>query len=86
MRSPSFTEDWSQFDPSAYLDEYYGDLGAENLALLHFLVREIVCLDVGCCGCSHVLDDLDLVVGDEVGPVLDALALCSILRLGWSIL
>lgn len=38
MSSPSYTEDWSQFDPTAYLDEYYGDLGSENLALMRFLV------------------------------------------------
>jgi hypothetical protein len=29
--------DWSLFDPVAYLSEYYGDLGSENLALLRFL-------------------------------------------------
>jgi hypothetical protein len=30
------TADWSLFDPRAYLDEYYRDLGAENMALLRF--------------------------------------------------
>ncbi len=29
--------DWDQFDPAAYLNEYYGDVGAENRALLRFL-------------------------------------------------
>lgn len=38
MPAPAVTQDWSQFDPSAYLDEYYGDIGPENLALLRFLV------------------------------------------------
>lgn len=33
------TADWSQFDPRAYLNEYYADLGNENLALLRFLVE-----------------------------------------------
>ncbi len=37
--SPFVTEDWSQFDPAAYLDEYYGDLGSENLALMRFLAE-----------------------------------------------
>ena len=32
-----FTDDWARFDPTAYLEEYYADLGAENLALLRFL-------------------------------------------------
>ncbi len=36
---PSLTNDWDQFDPVAYLDEYYADLGAENLALLRFLAE-----------------------------------------------
>jgi len=27
---------WTRFDPVAYLDEYYGDIGEENLALLRF--------------------------------------------------
>ena len=34
----SVTQDWAHFDPVAYLNEYYGDLGDENLALLRFLV------------------------------------------------
>jgi hypothetical protein len=34
---PFVTEDWDQFDPGAYLDEYYGDIGDENMALLAFL-------------------------------------------------
>lgn len=37
--NPRLTEDWAQFDPTAYLDQYYGDLGTENLALLRFLVE-----------------------------------------------
>ncbi len=31
--------DWSVFNPRAYLKEYYADVGAENLALLKFLVQ-----------------------------------------------
>jgi len=34
-----FTQDWDQFDPGAYLDEYYGDIGSENLELLRFLAE-----------------------------------------------
>jgi hypothetical protein len=33
------TQDWSQFEPRAYLHEYYSDLGAENLALLRFFAE-----------------------------------------------
>jgi hypothetical protein len=33
------TEDWGQFDPSAYLQEYYSDIGFENFALLRFLAE-----------------------------------------------
>ena len=29
-------KDWRAFDPSAYLNEYYSDLGEENLAILRF--------------------------------------------------
>jgi hypothetical protein len=36
---PGLTMDWAQFDPRAYLHEYYGDVGAENLALLRFLIE-----------------------------------------------
>jgi hypothetical protein len=42
MLAPSaapITQDWTQFDPVAYLDEYYGDIGSENLALLSFLAE-----------------------------------------------
>jgi len=27
---------WTAFDPRAYLDEYYSDVGEENLAIMHF--------------------------------------------------
>ncbi len=37
--SAQVTQDWTQFDPAAYLDEYYGDIGFENLALLRFLAE-----------------------------------------------
>lgn len=37
MDAPTVTEDWTHFDPAAYLDEYYGDIESENLALLRFL-------------------------------------------------
>jgi hypothetical protein len=40
--SPSGSElgtDWSHFDPHAYLNEYYADLGPENLALLRFFAQ-----------------------------------------------
>jgi nicotinamide N-methyltransferase len=33
------TNDYATFDPQAYLQEYYADVGAENLALLRFLVK-----------------------------------------------
>jgi len=33
------TQNWAYFDPNAYLDEYYSDLGGENMALLRFLAE-----------------------------------------------
>ena len=39
MKQASVTGDWTQFDPSAYLSEYYADVGGENRALLEFLVE-----------------------------------------------
>lgn len=39
MREQAVTRDWAEFDPTAYLDEYYGDIGSENLELLRFLVE-----------------------------------------------
>jgi len=33
------TKDWREFDPIAYLNEYYDDLGEENLAILRFYVE-----------------------------------------------
>ena len=38
MAEASAKSDWADFDPAAYLTEYYGDLGSENLNLLRFLV------------------------------------------------
>jgi hypothetical protein len=35
---------WSEFDPSDYLNEYYADIGLENLALLRFLAE--ACQDI----------------------------------------
>ena len=37
MSDPIVTQDWTQFDPGVYLEEYYGDIGSENLELLRFL-------------------------------------------------
>jgi hypothetical protein len=34
-RKPAI-HDWERFDPAAYLNEYYSDIGAENQALLRF--------------------------------------------------
>jgi len=42
MMAPSarrVTQNWAYFDPMAYLDEYYADLGGENLGLLEFLAE-----------------------------------------------
>lgn len=39
MTASTVTQDWNQFDPTAYLDEYYADIGSENLALLRFLAE-----------------------------------------------
>jgi hypothetical protein len=54
MDPSSPVADWSDFDPREYLDEYYRDLGPENLALLRFFVeacrslrRNAVLLDFG---------------------------------------
>jgi hypothetical protein len=37
----AYTRDWSIFNAQSYLQEYYADIGAENLAILHFLVRTL---------------------------------------------
>ncbi len=39
MTVPPVTQDWTRFDPAAYLDEYYADIESENLELLRFLVE-----------------------------------------------
>ncbi len=53
MSAPSVTQDWTQFDPAAYLDEYYGDIGSENLELLRFLAETYRMLPrAECCSIS----------------------------------
>ncbi len=37
MERSALARDWTSFDPNAYLDEYYADVGPENVALLRFL-------------------------------------------------
>lgn len=37
--APEFSHDWCDFDPRAYLCEYYSDIGHENQALLKFFIR-----------------------------------------------
>lgn len=39
MAKLALTKDWAEFDPIAYLNEYYADLGDENRALLQFFVE-----------------------------------------------
>jgi len=39
MANLTFTRDWTEFNPTAYLSEYYADLGNENRALLQFFVE-----------------------------------------------
>jgi hypothetical protein len=39
MANLTFTRDWTEFDPIAYLSEYYTDLGDENRSLLQFFVE-----------------------------------------------
>jgi hypothetical protein len=55
LSTATTARDWTEFDPRAYLDEYYAEIGGENHALLQFLVdayREVtgdgVLLDFGC--------------------------------------
>jgi hypothetical protein len=62
--------DWSQFDPAAYLNEYYGDLGPENLALLRFLVE--VCQDLPRGGIL-----LDFGGGPTIYPLISAVRRAS---------
>lgn len=47
IRIPSLTRDFTHFDPTAYLSDYYGDVGAENLALLRFMVETYRSLPAG---------------------------------------
>lgn len=39
MTLPALAIDWTQFDPAEYLNDYYADVGPENLALLRFLAE-----------------------------------------------
>jgi NNMT/PNMT/TEMT family len=39
MTNLTLTRDWAEFDPRAYLNEYYADLGDENRALVQFFVE-----------------------------------------------
>lgn len=39
MAAPERMADWAEFDPREYLNEYYSDLGGENVALLRFFVE-----------------------------------------------
>lgn len=61
----AITDDWSQFDPTAYLEEYYADLGDENLALLRFLSDTYAALPKG-----GVL--LDFGGGPTIYPLISA--------------
>lgn len=36
----TITKDWAEFGPRAYLEEYYADVGPENLALLDFFAKK----------------------------------------------
>jgi hypothetical protein len=54
MSNKTPAQKWQAFDPRDYLEEYYADVGAENFALLKFIVRafihvprDIVLLDFG---------------------------------------
>jgi hypothetical protein len=42
MSAQVLTKDWDDFNPRAYLDEYYADIGGENDALLRFY-RVLIC-------------------------------------------
>ncbi len=68
MVAPSAAEvtpDWEHFDPVAYLDEYYGDMGTENLELLRFLAETYLSLPKG-----GVL--LDFGGGPTIYPLISA--------------
>lgn len=41
MLNSAITSNWSIFSPRDYLREYYADVGAENLAILRFLMRSL---------------------------------------------
>jgi hypothetical protein len=47
LHAASLTRDWTLFDPAGYLNEYYGDIGSENLALLRFLAETYKALPPG---------------------------------------
>ena len=64
---PLLTANWADFDPREYLDEYYTDLGAENVALLRFFVE--ACRDLPRSG---VL--LDFGGGPTIYPLIAAAA------------
>lgn len=73
MASPSpaqVTLDWEQFNPADYLNEYYGDLGSENLELLRFLAETYRSLPDG-----GVL--LDFGGGPTIYPLISAVTRVS---------
>ena len=47
MASNPVTHSWAKFDPTDYLNEYYADIGPENLALLRFLAEAYLATDPG---------------------------------------
>lgn len=61
----SITRDWTQFDAIDYLNEYYADIGRENLALMRFYAEIYSSLPAG-----GVL--LDFGAGPTIYPLISA--------------
>jgi SAM-dependent methyltransferase len=58
-------QDWGEFNPRAYLQEYYSDLGAENSALLQFYVDAYKAI-------PHNCSLLDFGGGPTIYPLIGA--------------
>lgn len=67
MNQPLGTNaNWTVFDPRAYLDQYYGDVGAENQSLIRFMTQS----------CAAGSSDIAIEIGG--GPtVYTILSLCN---------
>ena len=56
VQTTEITEAWAHFDARAYLNEYYSDLGSENMAFLNYYVRFFASLPDNAVNTTKLLD------------------------------